>query len=108
MSDVNCLIYTSSSEHHIHEYIYIHRIISLHVTGLTKLILFPENTPIHIAGIYLSFHVCYSNPVSFIELLRIYSIHGEVCVKMHLDSKITQNFYGNKTAWFCQTRSHIM
>ena len=55
-------------------------------------------------GIYLLFCRCYSNSVSFIELLRIFSyIHGEVCAKILCsekellnlkDSKLTQNFYG--------------
>ena len=52
-------------------------------------------------GIYLLFCVCYSNSVSFIELLRIFCIHGEVCAKILCsekellnlkDSKLTQNF----------------
>ena len=52
-------------------------------------------------GIYLLFCVCYSNSVSFIELLRIICIHGEVCAKILCsekellnlkDSKLTQNF----------------
>ena len=52
-------------------------------------------------GIYLLFCVCYSNSVSFVELLRIYCIHGEVCAKVLRsgkellilkDSKLTQNF----------------
>ena len=64
--------------------------------------------------IYLLFCVCYSNSVSFIELLRSFCIHGEACAKILCsekellnlkDSKLTQNFYGNKTV--CQTRSHM-
>ena len=56
--------------------------------------------------IYLLFCVCYSNSVSFIELLRSFCIHGEACAKILCsekellnlkDSKLTQNFYGNKT-----------
>ena len=59
-------------------------------------------------GIYLLFCVCYSNSVSFIELLRIFCIHGEVCAKILCsekellnlkDLKLTQNFYGNKTGF---------
>ena len=59
-------------------------------------------------GIYLLFCVCYSNSVSFIELLRIFCIHGKVCAKILCsekellnlkDSKLTQNFYGNKTGF---------
>ena len=54
--------------------------------------------------IYLLFCVCYSNSVSFIELLRSFCIHGETCAKILCsekellnlkDSKLTQNFYGN-------------
>ena len=61
--------------------------------------------------IYLLFCVCYSNSVSFIELLRSFCIHGEAGAKilrsekelLNLkDSKLTQNFYGNKTGFvFC-------
>ena len=52
--------------------------------------------------------MCYSNSVSFIELLRSFCIHGEVCAKILCsekellnlkDSKLTQNFYGNKTGF---------
>ena len=59
-------------------------------------------------GIYLLLCVCYSNSVSFIELLRIFCIHGEVCAKILClekdllnlkDSKLTQKFYGNKTGF---------
>ena len=55
---------------------------------------------------YLLFCVCYLNSVSFIELLRSFCIHGEACAKILCsekellnlkDSKLTQNFYGNKT-----------
>ena len=47
--------------------------------------------------------MCYSNSVSFIELLRSFCIHGEACAKILCsekellnlkDSKLTQNFYG--------------
>ena len=72
---------------------------------------------------YLLFCVCYSNSVSFIELLRSFCIHGEVSAKILCsekellklivkDSKLTQNFYGNKTGFvrpghiFSQIRSH--
>ena len=50
--------------------------------------------------------MCYLNSVSFIELLRSFCIHGEACAKILCsekellnlkDSKLTQNFYGNKT-----------
>ena len=67
-------------------------------------------------GIYLLLCVCYLNSASFIELLRIFCIHGKVCAKIMCsekellnlkDSKLTQNFYGNKTG-FCQTGSHIL
>ena len=59
-------------------------------------------------GIYLLFCRCYSNSVSFIELLRSFCIHGEACAKILCsekellnlkDSKLTQNFYGNKTGF---------
>ena len=59
-------------------------------------------------GIYLLLCVCYSNSVSFIELLRIFCMHGEVCAKIlcsekdllnFKDSKLTQKFYGNKTGF---------
>ena len=59
-------------------------------------------------GIYLLFCVCYSNSVSFIELLRSFCIHGEACAKILCsekellnlkDSKLTQSFYGNKTGF---------
>ena len=52
--------------------------------------------------------MCYSNSVSFIGLLRIYCIHDEVCAKILCSekevlilkgSKLTQNFYGNKTGF---------
>ena len=33
-------------------------------------------------GIYLFFCVCYLNSVSFIEILRIVCIYGEICVKI--------------------------
>ena len=58
--------------------------------------------------IYLLFCVCYSNSVSFIELLRSFCIHGEACAKIVCsekellnlkDSKLTQNVYGNKTGF---------
>ena len=54
--------------------------------------------------IYLLFCVCYSNFVSFIELLRSFCIRGEACAKILYsekellnlkDSKLTQNFYSN-------------
>ena len=57
---------------------------------------------------YLLFCVCYSNSVSFIQLLRSFCIHGEACAKILCpekellnlkDSKLTQNFYGNKTGF---------
>ena len=59
-------------------------------------------------GIYLLFCVCYSGSVSFIELLRIFCIYGEICAKILCSekellnlkySKFTQNFYGNKTGF---------
>ena len=59
-------------------------------------------------GIYLLLCVCYSTSVSFIELLRIFCIHGEVCAKILCseknllnlkESKLTQKFYGNKTGF---------
>ena len=52
--------------------------------------------------------MCYSNSVSFIEMLRSFCIHGEACAKILCsekellnlkDSKLTQNFYGNKTGF---------
>ena len=52
--------------------------------------------------------MCYSNSVCFIELLRSFCIHGEACAKILCsekellnlkDSKLTQNFYGNKTGF---------
>ena len=58
--------------------------------------------------IYLLFYVFYSNSVSFIELLRSFCIHGETCAKILCsekellnlkDSKLTKNFYGNKTGF---------
>ena len=60
-------------------------------------------------GIYLLFCESYLHSVSFIGLLRIYCIHGEVCAKILCsgkelainfeNSKLTQNFYGNKTGF---------
>ena len=59
-------------------------------------------------GVYLLFCRCYSNSVSFIELLRSFCIHGEACAKILYsekellnlkDSKLTQHFYGNKTGF---------
>ena len=38
-------------------------------------------------GIYLLFCVCYSHSISFIGLLRIYCIHGEVCAKILCSGK---------------------
>ena len=58
--------------------------------------------------IYLLFCVCYSNSVSFIELLRRFCLYGEACAKLLCsekellnlkDSKLTQNFCGNKTGF---------
>ena len=37
--------------------------------------------------IYLLFCVCYSNSVSFIELLRSFCIHGEACAKILCSEK---------------------
>ena len=65
--------------------------------------------------IYLLFCVCYSNSVSCIEFLRIYCIHGEVCAKILCsrkellilkDSKLTQNFQGNKTGFVRQGHNY--
>ena len=59
-------------------------------------------------GIYLLFCVRYSNSISFIALLRIFYIYGEICAEILCsekellnlkDSKLTQNFYGNKTGF---------
>ena len=56
-------------------------------------------------GIYLLFCRCYSNSVRFIELLRIFASYMakfvlKYCVqKKLLNSKLTQNFYGNKTGF---------
>ena len=56
-------------------------------------------------GIYLLFCRCYSNSVSFIELLRMFA---SVCAKIFCsekellnlkDLKLTQKFYGNKTGF---------
>ena len=38
-------------------------------------------------GIYLLFSVWYLNSVSFIELLRIFCIHGEICTKILCSEK---------------------
>ena len=60
--------------------------------------------------------MCYSNYASFIELLRSFCIHGEACAKILCsekellnlkDSKLTQNFYGNKTGFVRLHGSHI-
>ena len=59
-------------------------------------------------GVYLLFCRCYSNSVSFIELLRMFASYMvkfelKYCVQNDLlnlkDSKLTQNFYGNKTSF---------
>ena len=59
-------------------------------------------------GIHLLFCRCYSNSVSFIELLRIFASYMvkfvlNYCVQKKLlnlkDSKLTQKFYGNKTGF---------
>ena len=59
-------------------------------------------------GIYLLFCVCYSNSVSFIKLIRIFCIHGEVCAELLCsekellnlkDAKLARNVYGNKTGF---------
>ena len=42
-------------------------------------------------GIYLLFSACYLNSVSFIELLRIFCIHGEVCTKILCSEKESLN-----------------
>ena len=58
--------------------------------------------------IYLLFCICYSNSVSFIELRRIFCIHGKACAKILCsekellnlkDLRLSQNFYGNKTGF---------
>ena len=57
--------------------------------------------------------MCYLNSVSFIELLRLFCIHGEVCAKILCSekellylkvSKLTPNFYGNKTGMVLSDR----
>ena len=66
--------------------------------------------------IYLLFCVWYSNSVSFIKLLRSFCIHGEACAKILCsekellnlkDSKLTQNFYGNKTGFVRPGHTYI-
>ena len=68
-------------------------------------------------GIYLLFCVCYSNSVSFIGFLRSVCIHGEACAKISCsekellnlkDSKLTQNFYGNKTGFVRPGHIYVM
>ena len=50
-------------------------------------------------GIYLLFCVCYSNSVSFIELLRILCIHGEVYAKILCSEKELLNLKNSKLLW---------
>ena len=61
-------------------------------------------------GIYLLLCRCYSNSVSLLNCLGflLATVHGEVCAKILCsekellnlkDSKLTQNFYGNKTGF---------
>ena len=61
-----------------------------------------------IKSTYLLFCVCYSNSVSFIELLSNFCIHGQAYAKILCSekellnlkgSKLTQNVYGNKTGF---------
>ena len=82
--------------------------ISIYVTQSDKTSLIARKYTHVYNYIYLLFCVCYSNFVSFIELLRSFCIHGEVCAKILCsekellnlkDSKLTQNFYGNKTGF---------
>ena len=55
--------------------------------------------------IYLLFCVCYSNSINFIELLSSFCIHDAKILRSEKellnlkDSKLTQNFYGNKTGF---------
>ena len=54
---------------------------------MTKPVLLPQNTPIHImAHIFCS--VCaIQDPISFIEYFSIFCIHGEVCARIERDVK---------------------
>ena len=49
--------------------------------------------------IYLLFCVCYSNSVSFIELLRSFCIHGEACAKILCSEKELLNLKDSKLFW---------
>ena len=79
----------------------LNAIIVLYVTRSDKTSLIARKYTHPYNDIYLLFCVCYSNSVSFIRLLRIYCIHGEVCAKILCsgkellilkDSKLIQNF----------------
>ena len=52
-------------------------------------------------GIYLLFCVCYLNSVSFVDLLRSFCIHAEVCAKILCSEKELLNLKncGDKTGF---------
>ena len=78
---------------------------SLFVTRSDKTSLIARKYTHAYNGIYLLFCRCYSNSVSFIELLRMFASYMVkiLCLEKELlnlkDSKLTQNFYGNKTGF---------
>ena len=53
--------------------------------------------------------MCYSNSVSFIELLRSFCIHDEAFAKILCSEKELNSKINSKLLWqFCQTGSHII
>ena len=62
--------------------IYIYIYIYIYVTGPEKTGLIYTKYTHPYYGIYLFFCVCYLNSVSFIEILRIFCIYGEIFVKI--------------------------
>ena len=57
-------------------------VIALYVTGPEKTGLIYTKYTHPYYGIYLLLCVCYPNSVSFIEILRIFCIYGEMIVKI--------------------------
>ena len=101
-------IHASVQQLHIYTCTFIASSSFIYVTQSDKTSLIAQKYTHMDNDIYLLFCVCYSNSVSFIELLRIFCIYDEVCAKIWCsekdilnlkDSKLTQNFYGNKTGF---------
>ena len=63
----------------VSDYVYVTR------SDKTSLITAKYTHPYY--GIYLLFRVCYLSSVSFIELIWIFCMHGEVCAKILCSEK---------------------